>query len=159
MRMPNVKSNWVHPGASGQRSGTPENYNCSVGYEWSGWSTCSKACGGGVQSRFYYNLNAINCTMSKDTRPCNTQPCPAGTPAATKACQVSDWASSCVGCSEQSVRFVTQSGTGCHLALQRVAGCCTGGGEDVTNTVSYLCLGGCAHGRFITEVDLSDEVF
>ena len=47
---------------------------------WSTWLSCSKTCGGGIETRSRIKTkaeqNGGNCSGSRsDSKPCNTQPC------------------------------------------------------------------------------------
>ena len=48
-------------------------------YKWSGWSTCSKTCGGGTQTQTVYKRSTIDknvtCGTYTQSRSCNTQSC------------------------------------------------------------------------------------
>ena len=61
------------------------NNSCCIARDgqWSGWSTCSKTCGGGVQTKTCNNpapfCGGSNCSGS-NSQACNTQACPSVTP-------------------------------------------------------------------------------
>ncbi|MFN4253882.1 MAG: T9SS type A sorting domain-containing protein [Saprospiraceae bacterium] len=56
---------------------------------WGNWSTCTKICGGGIQTRTRNVVTpaangGLPCPVLSETQPCNQQPCPVD-------CVVSDW--------------------------------------------------------------------
>jgi Spondin-like TSP1 domain/Thrombospondin type 1 domain len=84
--------------------------DCKVG-DWSSWSSCSKACGGGQQTRSRAVTTqeahgGAACPALNETQSCNTQGCPVD-------CKVSDWAASsscsrpCGGGTQTMTRSVT----------------------------------------------------
>ena len=105
--------------------GLVENQSCNtqpcpsdcVMSDWSSWSTCSKTCGGGTQTRTRTVVKpAANggqeCGTLTETQSCNTQACPVD-------CAVSDWSlfgscsKTCGGGTQSRTRsIVTQSANG-----------------------------------------------
>jgi len=62
--------------------------DCEVG-DWSNWSSCTKACGSGTQTRTRSVIKPAvaggkECSVLNETQTCNTQSC-------SKDCQVSEW--------------------------------------------------------------------
>merc|ERR1719316_135914 len=62
--------------------------DCEVG-TWSGWSTCSADCGGGVQQRTRSVITVpqhggVRCGETTETEPCNMQSC-------DRDCELADW--------------------------------------------------------------------
>jgi len=57
-----------------------EKYEDCQPTDWGEWSPCSKSCGGGTQFRTKDSkvqlMGGVVCPTLKETRECNTQPCP-----------------------------------------------------------------------------------
>eukprot|EP01012_Entosiphon_sulcatum_P049575 TRINITY_DN6820_c0_g1_i6.p1 TRINITY_DN6820_c0_g1~~TRINITY_DN6820_c0_g1_i6.p1 ORF type:complete len:7637 (+),score=112.47 TRINITY_DN6820_c0_g1_i6:5459-28369(+) len=82
---------------------------CEMG-TWSSWSSCSKICGGGTQTRTRSIIrSAQDCLPTQETQACNTQACPVD-------CVVSEWSEPtacskpCDGGTQTRVRQVLQQG-------------------------------------------------
>jgi len=83
---------------------------------WSGWSSCSAECGGGVQERLRdvernMKHNGNPCGEVSETKPCNVQACEAD-------CELHDWAKwgkcskACAGGTRKRMRHIKTAATG-----------------------------------------------
>ncbi len=103
------------PDSSDNTGGTPPSpVNCEMN-DWSGWSACSKTCGGGLMNRTRTVKTApLNggtaCPPSTESSTCNNQECPVD-------CVVSDWSAfsscsaTCGGGTQTRTRTVTTKPT------------------------------------------------
>jgi len=84
--------------------------------EWSGWSSCSAECGGGVQQRLrdvdrHMKYNGNPCGETSDTKACNVQSC-------DKDCELAAWSKwmkcskACDGGTRKRQRHVKVAATG-----------------------------------------------
>lgn len=91
--------------------------------EWSPWSTCSKECGSGIQTRTRTIIKPSTygtCPSLSESRPCNYQECPVH-------CKVSDWSNwsecdeTCGGGvqirSREILQFPNSTGTACPVLI------------------------------------------
>lgn len=103
--------------------------DCVVG-PWNGWSSCSKSCGTGTQTRtrpiYQYAANGgKSCPSTYDAQFCNTQPCPVD-------CQVGPW-SNWSSCSKSC-------GTGSQSRTRPIYQYAAHGGQSCPSTFeSQLC--------------------